>query len=183
MKNPIATTLALFALAVPQAAMAGECLSDREVSGMMAFAIPSVLSTVTETCRPHLASDGFVALQSKAMISNYAARKDENWPLARAAFIKFGDRGDSKTKSLIGKLPDDLLKPLVEVGISSTLESDVKPAQCGNIERLLQILDRVGPQDTADLFGVVMMLAQSGGKSAKGITMCETQPPAAEVRK
>ena len=181
MHRPLTAMLALAALTIPQVASAATCLEEKEVSGIVAFATPGVLETVSNTCKPHVGSKGFIATRADAMVANYGANRDAAWPLAKAAFLKFSGSGNEKAdkaQELMAKLPDDVLKPLVEAAISTAVSDDVKPEQCGQIERLMEVMNRIQPQDSADLIATLMSLV-GGGKSARSFQIC----PAPAVKK
>lgn len=167
-----AAALALVAMATPQAAMAQTCITEQEISGMMAYAMPSLLDGLVGTCRPHVSDTGFIATSSAAMIQAYSTRKDANWPVARAAFMKFGAKRDAQASDMMAKLPDNVLQPLVGSIMTSVVGTQIKPEQCGNAERLMRIFSKIDPQDTADLFGIVMLMVGNDNPAKRDIQIC-----------
>lgn len=147
------------------AAAAVPCITEQEITGMMAFAMPSILQGVTDSCRPNLASTGFFATRGGSMIQRYSAQKDANWPLAKAAFIKFGSEKDPDAGKTIGALPDEALQPFVEAMMGEMIGSKIKPGECRNFERIAGLLEPLPPENTAALFGVIMGVV---GDKSKG---------------
>lgn len=153
------------------AAATAPCITEQEITGMMAFAMPSILQGVTNTCRPHLASNGFFATGGPAMITKYSARKDANWPLAKAAFIKFGSEKDPNVGKTFEALPDAALQPFVEAMMGEMIGAKIKPEECRNFERVAGLLDPLPPENTAALIGVIMSLVGSKSKGS-GPNIC-----------
>lgn len=143
------------------------CITEQEISGMMAFALPAALEGVQTSCGRHLARDGYFATRGPDLIARYSARKDAAWPMAKQAFIKFGSEKDPKAKKVFESLPDAALQPFVEAMLSEMIGSEVKPDQCNDYERLASLLDPLPPENTAALFGVILSMVgnKPGGKS------------------
>lgn len=179
MTKPTKTVMAFAAAlsllsAEAHAAQTPPCVTEEEVSGMMAFAMPSALDGITRACRPHLAGNGYFATQGTALVSRYAARKDAAWPMARRAFVKFGSERDPKAAETFEMLPDAALQPFVEAMMSQMIGSDVKSKDCANYERLASLLDPLPPENTAALFGVILgIVGNKPGKS--GPKICPAQ--------
>jgi hypothetical protein len=166
-----ASAAALFQAQAAQAAQA--CITEAEITGMMAFALPSALQGVSNTCRPHLSADGFFATGGNAMIQRYAAGKNAAWPTAKAAFMKFGAAEDPSIAKTLGNLPDAALQPFVEATMAEMIGSKVNPADCANVERLTALLEPLPPENTAGLFGVIMALVgKNGAKGGKSPNIC-----------
>lgn len=164
--------LALAALSLSQVAEAKSaktCITEPEVVGMLAFSMPSLLEGVATKCREHLSDNGFIATSSDAMIARYSAGQDEAWPMARAAFLKFGDGEESR--EIIEFLSDDALKPLVYETIGNVALTKLKPNQCADAERLIAAAANIAPQDLANLFGAILVIA--AGPNDKKMPICE----------
>lgn len=147
-----AACVALFQV---QAAQAQQCLTEREMSGLAAFALPSVMSGTMKTCRPHLAAGGFFAAEGESLLQRYAAGKAAAWPAARAAFLKLGGKqGDMQ--DTIARLPDEALQPFAEAIVADMVGTSIKPAQCGTIERAARLLAPLPPENTAQLIAFIV---------------------------
>lgn len=169
-------TLAAAALLQSQAAAAqAPCLTEAEISGMVAFSMPAVLQGVMTSCKPHLSAQGFFAQQGPAMVQRYSADKDAAWPLAKTAFLKFGAEKDDKTMEQVANLPDDALKPFVEGMVQQMVSGEIKPASCAPIERATMLLEPLPAKNTASLvaFIVAMVSDKPGGKSK--VVVCKAQ--------
>lgn len=162
-----AAALALLQGQMAQAATASaQCISENEMTGLVGFALPSALDGAMKGCKPHLATTGYFATRGNEFLERYTARKDANWPMAKAAFLKFGGSGDAKIKDTFAKLPDEAVKPFVEAMVSELVGSEIKPDQCKAIERGVRLLAPLPPENTAELVSFILALS-SGNKGAK----------------
>ena len=141
------------------AANASQCLAEDEVTALVGYALPAVIDGTMKTCRPHLSSNGFFATRGSEFSSRYAARKENNWPKAKMAFLKLGGGKDEKMASMLGNLPDESVKPFVEAMVSELVGSEIKPDQCTAIERGVRLLAPLPPENTAELVAFVLVLA------------------------
>lgn len=150
------------------AANAEKCLSEAEVSGLVSFALPSVIEGTMKACKPHLATNGFFATRGSAFAGQYAARKDGNWPAAKNAFLKLGGSKDASLNKTLKALPDNALQPFVEGMVAEMVGGEIKPSQCTAIERGVRILSPLPAENTAELIAFVLVLADKpkNGKAA-----------------
>ncbi|WP_157083187.1 hypothetical protein [Novosphingobium lentum] len=164
---------AIAALVQTQAAQAAACLTETELTGMAAYAMPSVLDGAMASCKPHLAANGYFATQGPALVARYAARKDAAWPAAKAAFLKIGSAKDAKMTDTVKALPDNALQPFVEAMVAQMVGSGIKPDQCQAIERASRILAPLPPENTAELVAFIVAVADKPkpGKTAD-IPLC-----------
>jgi len=175
--RPMAAAVATAALLQVQVAQAAApvCITEQEVSAMAAFSMSSVLEGTMNSCRPHLAANGYFATSGQQLIGRYAARKAAAWPGAKSAFLKFGSEKDPEMLSTVGSLPDAALQPFVDAMLSEMVASKIKPAQCRPVERMAMLLSPLPPENMADIIGYVIALA--GDKPAKAGTprICPAQ--------
>lgn len=150
---------ATLALAQGQAAWAADCLSEDEVNGLVGYALPSVIDGAMRACKPHLSSNGYFATRGSEFLTRYSARKDQNWPVAKGAFLKLGGAKDAQMVNTIKSLPDSALQPFVEGMVSEMVGGEIKASQCTAIERGVRILAPLPPENTAELIAFVVVLA------------------------
>lgn len=153
-------------LGLPGQAAAQTCITRAEIGGMMGYAMPSVIDAVRSTCTVHLPSDAFLATGVDAMIADYRAVQADNWPIARAAFMKFGaDEGETDA-AVMDKMPDEVLQPLVEAMIPAMIEGQIKPGSCRDVDTLIASLASMSPRQASDFMAAIMALAE-GDKPAE----------------
>jgi hypothetical protein len=170
--------LALTAVALPTQAIAAEqCVTAAEAQNIMTAVIPDVLDGMMKQCAPSVPAKGFFKTSGPALVSRYRVSGDKAWPEARKAFFKMA--GNDKSMATLSALPDDMVKGLISIGISSAMADDIKPADCPKVERVVEALAPLPPENTATLIGVFMEMGanrSAEGKSTKGFKICPTSP-------
>lgn len=156
----IVWTAALAALGTTEVAAAQDpaCLSEREVTSLVTYALPVVMNSTMKTCSPQLSPQGYFATQGSGLVQRYAARKSAAWPEAKAALIKLGGN-DDKMKDIVANLSDEALQPFAEGIVSAMVTKGIKPGQCKAIERGVRLLSPLPPENTAELVTFILVLA------------------------
>lgn len=172
----------LFALATSQTAQAADtatCLSQPEVEGIVAYALPLLVDAAVKTCAPRLSPDGYLATQGASLVQRYAARKATTWPIAKAALLKLtaDDTGkNAGNAALMRALPDSALQPFADVIVVQAITKAIKADDCAPIERITGLLAPLPPENTSALVTTIIALADTpkpdgkGGKS--GLHVC-----------
>jgi hypothetical protein len=163
----LAAGTAMAMLAMPSQAVAQTCVTRAEIAGMMGYAMPAVIGAVRDSCAPHLSDDAFLAAGVEAMIEGYRAVQADNWPVARVAFMKFGDQDGETDAAAMAQMPDELLQPLVEAMISTMIEGQIKPGSCRDVDTLVASLAAMSPKQTSDFMAAILALTgddKPGGK-------------------
>lgn len=150
--------LASLGLAEVAAAQEPACLTEREVTSLVTYALPVVMDGAMKACRPALSPQGYFATQGSSLVQRYAARKDGAWPEAKAALVKLGGN-DNKLKDLVSSLSDEALQPFAEGMVSALVTKGIKPGQCKAIERATRLLAPLPPENTAELVTFILVLA------------------------
>jgi hypothetical protein len=151
---------ALASLGAAEVAAAQEpaCLSGREVTSLVTYALPVVMDSTMKACRPQLSPQGFFATQGSSLVQRYGARKTAAWPEARAALVKLGGN-DDKLKDIVSNLSDEALQPLAEGMVSAMVTKGIKPGQCKAIERATRLLSPLPLENTAQLVTFILVVA------------------------
>jgi hypothetical protein len=156
----IVWSAALVSLGAAEVAAAQEpaCLSEREVTSLVTYALPVVMDSAMKTCRPTLSPQGYFATQGSGLVQRYAARKGAAWPEAKAALLKLGGN-DAKMKDMVASLSDEALQPFAEGMVSALVTKGIKPGQCKAIERATRLLSPLPPENTAEIVTFILVLA------------------------
>lgn len=172
MKNRgwVAVGAAMAMLGMSSQVAAQSCITRAEVAGMVAYAMPSLITTARDQCRGHLPADAFVANGVDAMITSYRADQAQNWPAARAAFMKFGDNGNKREARMMAKMPDNVLQPMVDSMMTALVEEEIKPESCRDIDTILASLAPLSSVQAASLMAAIMALA--GGDAQRQPAVC-----------
>lgn len=150
--------LASLGMAEVAAAQDPTCLSEREVTSLVTYALPVVMESTMKTCRPQLSPEGYFAAQGPSLVQRYAARKSAAWPEAKSALFKLGGN-DVKMKDIVTSLSDEALQPFAEGLVAAMVTKGIKPGQCKAIERGVRLLSPLPPENTAELVTFILVLA------------------------
>lgn len=134
------------------------CLTQDEMRGLAGFMLPSALDASIETCSPHLAPSGYLATRGESLVAKVTQGQQDDWPMARAAVVKLFA---SRQPAMAG-LPDEMLQPLVEIGISSELATRIGPDRCRDIERFAESLDPLPRANLVNLFALTIPMIGQG---------------------
>lgn len=164
------TALAAAALVPAQAAAqqsaAKACLTEREVAQMAVYSVPAVVQGVRAKCVNKLSRTGFLATKGAAFAAKYAALQAETWPVAKAGVLKFvgtPKAGAAKANdpiAMFAALPDDAVRPMVDAMIAQKIGEAVKPEQCGNVERGIQLVSVMNPRDSGAMVAFVLAMTK-----------------------
>lgn len=175
MRNMIwGAALASLGMAEVAAAQEPACLTEREVTSLVTYALPVVMNGAMKVCRPQLSPQGYFATQGSSLIERYAARKGAAWPEAKAALIKLGGN-DAKLKDMVSNLSDEALQPFAEGMVSAVVTKEIKPDQCKAIERATRLLSPLPPENTAELVTFILVVAEkpkAGSTKKSDLQIC-----------
>lgn len=150
--------LASLGMAEVAAAQEPACLTEREVTSLVTYALPVVMDGAMKACRPQLSPQGYFATQGSSLVQRYSVRKSAAWPEARAALVKLGGN-DDKLKDIVSTLSDEALQPFAEGMVSAVVTKGIKPDQCKAIERATRLLSPLPPENTAELVTFILVMA------------------------
>jgi hypothetical protein len=167
LKLPVAI-LASFSLATNSAAATPEnCVTETEAAAIFASMLPDMIDGLRDKCATHLPANSFLAGNADALIARYKTTADQQWPAAKLAFGKIA--GESEAAA---KMPDQFLRPLIGSMIGSEVFKDLKPADCGGANRVIENLAPLPPENVAALIGAVLAMAGDKGKD-DDMPICE----------
>lgn len=155
----VCVALAALTASESAAAQAPACLTEREVTSLLTYALPVVMDSAMNACRPQLSPQGYFATQGPSLVQRYAVRKGTAWPEAKVALLKLGGN-DARMKDMIANLSDEALQPFAEGMVAQLVTKQIKPGQCKPIERATRLLSPLPPENTAELLTFMIVLAE-----------------------
>jgi hypothetical protein len=164
----IAAIAALVALALPAAAQARPDLSPEATQAAVRYALPHLLAGVRSSCGPKLSQSGYLAKNGAALFDRFAYGSEAAWPAARDALMALGGEKNADMAKMLGQMPDAALKPFVDATISSMVATKLKVEDCDEIERGLELLAPLPPENIAGLAGFLLEMADRGKKAKVG---------------
>jgi hypothetical protein len=162
----IAAIAALAALALPAAAQARADLSPEATQAAVRYALPHLLAGIRSSCGPKLAQSGYLARNGAALLDRYSQGSEAAWPAARTALMALGGEKNAEMAQMLGQMPDSALKPFVDATISSMVATRLKVEDCDEVERGLELLAPLPPENIAGLAGFLLEMADRD-KTAK----------------
>jgi hypothetical protein len=160
----VAALAAFAALSVPASAHAAE-LTPEATQAAVRYALPHLLSGVRATCGTRLSSKGFLATNGDAMLARFSQGSDAAWPAARVALLQLGKKDNSGMAQMFDQMPDSALKPFVDATISAMVATKLKVENCTDVERGLELLAPLPPENIAGLVGFVIEMAERDDKA------------------
>ena len=147
-----AAALAFAIPAVATAQTAKQCLTPKEAQGLISFALPDTITSLSSKCAPSLGPDGYLTRSGKDLSDRYRTAAVPSWPSAKLALRKFVD-SDS---DFMNAIPDEALKGFFGAAVSTAIVKDVKPEQCGDIDRVMKLLAPLPPENMSQLVGILL---------------------------
>ncbi|WP_315760103.1 hypothetical protein [Sphingomonas sp. Y38-1Y] len=162
----------LAALALPAPAMAqarSQCLTEREGEAVLLYLAPDLLSQAGRICAPVLPASAYLR-RSGDLGRRYAAASADAWPAARVAIAKVAG------PDVAPLLDSAFAAPAVSSLVAPLVASEIKAADCPQLDRILSLVAPLPPQNVAGIAVAFLQIAndrdrQSGRRSP--LTICE----------
>ena len=169
-----AALLAVAALAQPQLARAQSCVEQQDVECHEAhqhhrldviYSMPLLASAVDQRCAGTLAPGGFMATQGDEFVAPYLAIREQHWPGTVRLLQSFSSKGKKSDKNgfdaakMFETLPPDALQPFVDAIIVQMVQEQIKPESCSKIERGVELLAPLPPENVGGLLAFIVDMA------------------------
>jgi len=135
-------------------------LSHERMSAAVRYALPHLLSGVRTSCAGSLAADGYLATSGEALQARFEAGSAAAWPQAKALFLEIGVDKDRGKADVLRELPDESLKPFIDGMLATLIATEIKPAQCADVERGLALIDPLPAENIAALVGFIIEMGE-----------------------
>lgn len=173
------TSLALAGAALafqPTLAAAQEpCVTEAEVSAMVVYAAPLALRGLGIRCAGQFAADGFMATSGADLAARYAVYSEAAFPEALSALMAMvGNEADRETVDmlrLLRQMPPSSLRPFVDELVVQKVTSEIAFEDCNKIERVVQALAPLEPDEAGFLASVI-----TGLSPPKNFAVCAMEP-------
>ena len=179
----IAPSLALAALASAQAAQAQQqaCVAAADLGDAVVYAMPIAFDAARTACANRLTNNGFMATGGEDFITTFRGGQDKAWPGAfrlLKVFMADEANADGGTNAdmgaMLSALPEESLRPFVDGLVGQMIAGEIKGDSCGKIERGLELIAPLPPENVGGLFAFIAEMAD-----LKSPPICgSTQTPA-----
>ena len=163
------TLIALLAAAAavtgtPAAAQSLPQMSEDEANALARFAMPRAFQGVQQTCRNTLGGDAYIYASGNRLMGKLQTASRGSWPTARRAIMQMVRSQSPDMLPLINSMPSDSLQPFAEEMIAGMVVSKMKVGECERVNRVLELLDPLPPENLAGLIAYVFVQAQEEGE-------------------
>lgn len=171
----LAISIAASASLMAGQASAQDCISQSQISSLAIYAVPLLVDGVQGKCAGQLPSNGFLATSGAEFTAPYTRLQDSAWPEAREGFMYFAANGGGQDQTMadeefLGGLPDEALRLLFDLIITEKVGESVKPGDCRKVERALELMAPLPPENTGGL--IALLLSEVGKEDPK---VCESE--------
>lgn len=154
------------------------CLTRGQVTSLVTYALPEVLTGTAARCRQALPANAFLSTQGTALARRYAAQKNAYWPAARSAFLTLAKSGQiDQGSGILELLPETSQRTLVDVTVQGLVAQAIPLEQCGKIDTVISLVAPLPPQNMAGLLTIFIDMAsksQNAGRLTFGnIALCK----------
>ena len=165
----IAACIALFVSTTAQAAPAKPCINPEEIRGFVGYVMPDVADNVVKKCGPTLRPDGYFNTHGSQLVARLAVGKEAAWPMALAAFRKFGGDFKGSPKS---DLSERTLRSLLDNEMVTKLTRDIPLSMCRDGEAIVAPLDPLPAENLVQFLSAILGVA---GRTEGDMRSCPPQ--------
>ena len=154
MKNWQKSAVAVLALAAfpgPAHAANASCLSGEEAQAIALALLPEALEATAQTCAPTLPEGSLLKRADAPLFERYRASREPATPLAQSAIARI--TGMAGNKQVAAASLD-----LVRAMILPSLSKEIKTHDCGAINRMIELLEPLPPENLAGVFATILQI-------------------------
>ena len=155
----LAAALPLAFSAMP--AQAQQELDPAQIESAVRFGLPALFEGYQARCAAQLAPGGYIARNADRLAAKFAEGADAHWLEAKSALLALG-ADDGMDPAMIAGMPDEALKPFVVAFVQQMAATEIKPDQCQDIERGLELID---PLPADNVAGLVAFAVEMGARA------------------
>ncbi len=141
------------------------CVEQADVSDAIIYAMPVLAESFAAKCASELSADGFWVQEGGEYIAQFSALSEQTWPGAARMLANFAD-ADSNRKGGIRGIAEifnsdspETVRPFVDLTLSTLIGSELKTKDCGKVERGLELLSPLPPENVGGLMTFIFELA------------------------
>lgn len=162
---------AMMASGTAQAAQSAACLTPDQAQSIAVAALPDALASARKACMPHLPATSALAKSQSRISQVYQPAADRAWPTAARAFLT------TVELPLPPGADPAFVRPLLTTVITSMIEQEIKPTDCGAVDEFYGALEPLPPENVGKLLIAVMKMdtasKKPGETSSNPFTICK----------
>lgn len=174
----LAAAAALVLAITPGIAAAAEpvCLTKREATSLIAYALPQAISGATKRCETTLPADSYLRLHGAELAARYGTQQDRYWPQAKPAILKAVSAKGGGTADLARSLPDESLRQLANTFVEGFVSQRIATKSCDKLDAAIDLLSPLPPENTAGLIALTIEVASTTEPKLGNVTLCSDTP-------
>ncbi|MFK7841318.1 MAG: hypothetical protein AB8B54_03550 [Sphingorhabdus sp.] len=161
MNKKMTIGLAIFGLAhaaTVQATEVKQCLSVAQAEALVTYILPAAVKASRSKCTGTLPATAPLLAKNSEQLAKYVAASESAWPLAKGAVaVIAGDK-------IPADMDDSLLRPIADAMFGQLIGEEIKPKDCGIIDKIYSDLE---PMPSANLASLAITIVQSATKNDK----------------
>jgi hypothetical protein len=151
-------------------------MSGDEAAALAVYSVPDLIAATKQTCAGRLSPNGFLAMRGDLLAQRYAGQQNAVWPQARAALFKFAATKAGDQLKGFTTLPDNAIRPLADALIQQEVALKVRPSSCRNVERLMEAVSPLEPQQAGTILSVLFDFASASDKLVASLESHSARP-------
>lgn len=163
-----ATAAAFLSLAQPSLAQGATCVKPADLADAATYTMPLAMDALQASCADALPGNSFVLSQGDAFAGKFMPLRDAAWPGARRFLMTFVEKGSATDDGaagassaggfveLVAAIDGDELRPFVDGIAREMLAQEIKPAACGDVEKLLPLIAPLPAENYGALLATVI---------------------------
>ncbi len=140
------------------------CVSQPDAEAIVTSVLPDVIENVGQMCAPTLPPAALLRQSSGPFIAKYRAAADLSWPHVQGNLKKLLGNG-AGGGFLFGS---EFARPLLGSILAPMLTRSLQPADCPQIERIVELIEPLPAANAAPLFVQVLQFADSKRRTKDG---------------
>ncbi len=167
-----ASAAALLSLSQPALAQSAPCIAPADLSDTLTYSMPLLVEGIQSSCMDALPADSFLLGDGAEFASGFEPLRDQAWPGTRRFLMTFAKKGDSKNQmsGIIEDLSDEAIRPFVDAMVVQLVAAEIKPANCGDIDRILPLLAPLPPENYGPILATLFSFV---GDEEKDLKICK----------
>lgn len=168
MSRILSCSLAAIAMLAAAPAAAQIDLTEQEMEVFARAAMPAALGSLQTRCNPVLGDDAYMFAQGNTLRTRLTAASDRAWPDAMRLVSRVAIRSNPAMGEIIAAMGPETMKPFVNEMVAGMIASRVDAAQCERIDRVLELLEPLPPENLASLvaYAYAQNRAEEQGRAA-----------------
>lgn len=136
---------------------------------MSIYTLPAMVRGAAQRCGDFLPPKAYLRTDGEKLAQRYAKGRERQWPLARRAVVKAGGVFDPQAGPMLGSLPDDTMKPLLDDMVIAMVDQQMPPERCKSLDSLVMLLSPLPAPLAAETIVLATGIAARTGEKRVGL--------------